>query len=59
MRPFRPIESSCLLTVEGLTETPVDFIRSEARVELAFFNTSQVLSSTVLVIVIVSVAYQF
>ena len=34
--PFRLIVLSCLLTVEGRTETPVDFFRSEAKVELDF-----------------------
>ena len=34
--PFRPITLSCLLTVEELPEIPVNFFRSDARVELDF-----------------------
>ena len=35
-RPLRLIVLSCLLTEEGWTETPVDFVRSEVRVEPDF-----------------------
>ena len=34
--PFRLIVLSCLLTVKGWTEKPVDVFRSKARVELDF-----------------------
>ena len=36
--PFRPIALSCLLTKEGRTETPVDFLRSKVRVEVNFLR---------------------
>ena len=34
--PFRLLALSCHPTVEGRTETPVDFLRSEAKLELDF-----------------------